>query len=207
MKIFNKILIIILVIFHLIGVIGMLVGNQAEFAQLSWLNLLISTVIALVSYKRKLYLYLTPFLIVVLFSFFIEVIGVKTSLLFGSYYYGSALGIKALEVPVLIGFLWLTLSIGAKSIVLRIKGLPKVFVFLFSSALLFFIDYLMEPIAVKLNFWTWTNGQIPVYNYICWFIFAFINQLFLKNVTTRNIVVEVLFLINVLFFMILNLLL
>ena len=53
MKIFNKILIIILVIFHLIGVIGMLVGNQNEFAQLSWMNLLISTIIVLVSYKRN----------------------------------------------------------------------------------------------------------------------------------------------------------
>jgi putative membrane protein len=31
-------------------------------------------------------------------------------------------------------------------------------------------DWLMEPVAVKLGFWTWLSLDIPVYNYVCWFI-------------------------------------
>ncbi len=40
-----------------------------------------------------------------------------------------------------------------------------------SLAVLF--DWLMEPVAVKLGFWTWHgDGTIPLYNYICWFIIS-----------------------------------
>jgi putative membrane protein len=34
----------------------------------------------------------------------------------------------------------------------------------------FFFDWLMEPVAIKLNYWSWTSADVPVYNYICWFI-------------------------------------
>jgi putative membrane protein len=30
-------------------------------------------------------------------------------------------------------------------------------------------DIILEPAAVKLQFWSWENGVIPLFNYICWF--------------------------------------
>jgi putative membrane protein len=33
-------------------------------------------------------------------------------------------------------------------------------------------DYILEPVAIKLHFWTWENGQIPLLNYICWFFIS-----------------------------------
>ena len=34
-------------------------------------------------------------------------------------------------------------------------------------------DWLMEPVAVKLGFWTWGgDGSIPLYNYICWLVIS-----------------------------------
>lgn len=201
---FNKSLIFVLIIFHSIGLIGMLCFNQKEFVQLSWLNLVVSTIISFLSYKKKMIKYTLPFIIVVLFSFFIEVVGVNTGLLFGDYFYGETLGLKVFNTPLLIGFLWLTLSLGAKSIVLRLPKLPKQIIYILSALLMVGIDFLIEPVAIKLGYWQWSSGVIPLYNYLCWFVFAYVNQLFLKKVNNRNIVLEVLFVINVLFFILLN---
>ena len=38
-------------------------------------------------------------------------------------------------------------------------------------ALLF--DWLMEPVAAQLGYWKWA-GEIPFYNYLCWFIVAIV---------------------------------
>jgi len=39
-------------------------------------------------------------------GFGVEVLGVKTELIFGSYHYGESLGYKWLSVPLLIGVNW-----------------------------------------------------------------------------------------------------
>ena len=51
-------------------------------------------------------------------GFFIEVIGVKTGLLFGVYHYGDSLGLKWLNVPLVMGINWILLSL------LQCWGLP-----------------------------------------------------------------------------------
>jgi putative membrane protein len=33
-------------------------------------------------------------------------------------------------------------------------------------------DWIMEPAAVKLGFWSWEGGQIPLLNYISWFLLS-----------------------------------
>ena len=33
-------------------------------------------------------------------------------------------------------------------------------------------DYILEPAAMKLNFWQWANNNIPWFNYSCWFIIS-----------------------------------
>ena len=37
-----------------------------------------------------------------------------------------------------------------------------------------FFDWLMEPVAVKLGYWQWINGEIPFFNYVSWFIISII---------------------------------
>ena len=32
-------------------------------------------------------------------------------------------------------------------------------------------DWFLEPLAIRLGFWKW-DGEIPVYNYICWFVIS-----------------------------------
>ena len=41
------------------------------------------------------------------------------------------------------------------------------------ATLAVFFDWIMEPVAVKLGYWQWLgDGEIPLYNYICWFIIS-----------------------------------
>ena len=42
----------------------------------------------------------------------LEIIGVKTGLIFGEYIYGNTLGFKVAEVPLIIGFNWLFVILG-----------------------------------------------------------------------------------------------
>jgi putative membrane protein len=201
---FNKILILVLVIFHVVGLLGMLFFDRRSFIELSWVNLLISTIIALISYKKKIVSFIIPFLLVVTVTFFAEVIGVKTAILFGHYKYGDVLGLKLLQVPLLIGFLWLTLSLGAKSIIKHFTNLPNQTVYVLSALLMVGIDYLIEPIAINFGYWEWQYVDVPIFNYTCWFLLAYVNQLLLIKVKCTNNVLEALFVINALFFSILN---
>jgi putative membrane protein len=201
---FNKILILVLVIFHVVGLLGMLFFDRRSFIELSWVNLLISTIIALISYKKKIVSFIIPFLLVVTVTFFAEVIGVKTAILFGHYKYGDVLGLKLLQVPLLIGFLWLTLSLGAKSIIKHFTNLPNQTVYVLSALLMVGIDYLIEPIAINFGYWEWQYVDVPIFNYACWFLLAYVNQLLLIKVKCTNNVLEALFVINALFFSILN---
>ncbi len=43
------------------------------------------------------------------------------------------------------------------------------------------MDVLIEPIAIKLNYWTWTDNTVPFSNYLAWFIIAMLMQLILTN--------------------------
>jgi putative membrane protein len=135
-----------------------------------------------------------------------EWIGVHTGLLFGNYYYGNNLGFKYFDVPLVIGLNWGLLVICAGSIANRFK-LETISTVILGAALMTGLDYLMEPVAIKSDFWHWKNGEIPIYNFVCWFLVALpLQWANLKwNKATSNKVYDALFIILVLFFTILNL--
>ena len=39
-----------------------------------------------------------------------------------------------------------------------------------TALLMVVFDFVMEPAAVKLRYWTWQDGIIPLQNYIAWFL-------------------------------------
>ena len=49
-------------------------------------------------------------IVIYLIGVLAEVLGVRYNMIFGNYYYGNSLGPQVLEVPLIIGFNWLTLS-------------------------------------------------------------------------------------------------
>jgi putative membrane protein len=68
-------------------------------------------------------------------------------------------------------------------------------------------DWIMEPVAVKLGFWTWLGtGEIPLWNYVCWFgISALLMAVFQAcSFPKRNLFAVHLLIIQTLFFLILR---
>jgi putative membrane protein len=61
---------------------------------------------------------------------------------------------------------------------------------------------LIEPVAIRLNFWQWQNNVIPKQNYFGWYIIGFLQlavfTYFLPNV--KNKIGVVMLLIQFLFF-------
>lgn len=116
-------------------------------------------------------------IIVYIITFSLEVIGVKTGYVFGSYYYGDVLGLKFFDVPLIIGFNWVLIILGAIGIASRIhKNVFQIALLTGIFAVLF--DIMLEPVAIKLGYWNWTNGFIPLQNYYAWFGIAFFASLF-----------------------------
>jgi putative membrane protein len=108
-----------------------------------------------------------------LFAFFAEVIGVKYGIIFGNYYYGEALGYKILSVPVIIIINWMIILAGSIS-VSEIISKNKIVIIFLSAFFAIIFDYLMEPVAMYFNYWSWANGTIPFINYLTWGILIFI---------------------------------
>ena len=68
-------------------------------------------------------------------------------------------------------------------------------------------DYILEPVAIKLDYWQWTEGQIPVYNFICWMGVSYLLQWIYQRMKLAEVnkVAESLFLMMFIFFTLLML--
>lgn len=199
-------LIFILLILHLVGISGILVPQTKSLVlSLSFLNLLIGFCLLLVSVFKNKYSFLFFMGIAFVFGFGSELIGVHTGLLFGNYTYGSNLGPKLFAVPLIIGINWGVLSVTSASLTesFKINNFIKATL---NSLIMVLFDFLMEPVAMKSDFWAWQNDDIPIYNFICWFLISLILQLiylfFFKFETNK--VFKALFLIQLVFFLLLN---
>jgi putative membrane protein len=207
MRIKEPTLIAILIIFYLVGTVGILIpAYKNSFLALSFFNLILSFVLMLFA-RRKQFL---PFLLFLIVCFIVgigvEWIGIHTGYLFGEYSYGKNLGAKFFGVPWVIGLNWGLLIVTSASIVNKFN--TSVYIKAVLAALLMTgLDYLMEPVAVESNFWTWKNGSIPMYNYVCWFFVSLPLQLlyFKFKLAETNKVFSTLFLILALFFILLTL--
>lgn len=109
--------------------------------------------------------------IIVLFGGFIfEAVGVKTGWIFGDYVYGDVLQPQINHVPIAIGFAWLGIQISSLGFAQWIsRNRINVYVLAIITALLMVLfDVLMEPSAIYLGYWTWTDGHPPLHNYVGW---------------------------------------
>lgn len=135
----------------------------------------------------------------------VEWIGVHTGFLFGDYHYGSVLGPKVAGVPLIIGVNWAMLSVVSAALLSSLKLAFWLEVIL-AAILMVFLDFLMEPVAVKLGFWYWKGGLIPSFNYVCWFLIAGLLQFVYRKwrLNETNNVAVALFIYMTIFFTFLN---
>lgn len=151
----------------------------------------------------------TPFIIwcgsVILYGIGIEWLGVKTSAIFGTYHYGEILGWRIDGIPLIIGVNWLILAYCSKDIAERVFKLPIASI-MFAAFLMVFLDFFIEPVAIKLGFWYWPNNEVPWQNYIGWFLVSiglFSITHFLK-MKWENKISILMYLLLLFFFMILK---
>ena len=113
--------------------------------------------------------------IVTVVSFITEAIGVKTGIIFGVYSYGPVLWPQIVGVPIAIGFAWFLMLISSIALMQRLPFINCSNIWtqiLVIAALMTFFDFMMEPAAIKLNYWSWQNGTVPIQNYAAWFIIS-----------------------------------
>jgi len=131
-------------------------------------------------------------LLVLVGSFGIEWLGVQTGIIFGNYTYGTTLQPLLFNVPIAIGFAWLGILLSSIAVIqyfwLNFSRFHFLLKGIFIAAVMVIFDGVMEPAAMKLNYWNWEANRIPIQNFVSWFlisfIFAFIGfrmQLFKRN--------------------------
>lgn len=163
----------IIILFHLVGLYGFLRPELSEFfIDLVPFHLLLMLLLLIFSIKERSSHILLFAGIIFTAGFLIELIGVNTDAVFGSYTYGKALGIKLWQTPLLIGINWLIL-VYCTGIFLKQFKIKNRFLFsLLGALILLSLDILIEPVAMRFDYWTWDGSVIPVQNYLAWFLFS-----------------------------------
>lgn len=191
---------------HLFGAI-IIKGNLIEnFILLTPFNLIISLVLMIWTHEKVSKKFITICLISFITGFTFEFIGTNTGLIFGDYTYGQTLGFKIGHVPLIIGVNWLILVYSSAAVVNYFLEKAHIVVkSIISAILMVSLDFFIEPVAMKYDFWSWANDVIPIQNYIAWFVIA----LFLLIITHHSIIIKnkiaiALFIAQSLFFIILN---
>jgi len=164
---------------YIVGILGICAEvSRDQILLFTPLNLLFTTGMYLWSnegLERQLF---KASAIVALIGYFIEVAGVKTGVLFGSYYYGATLGPQVLEVPPTMALNWVLLSLSSFGIFFS-WDINKYLKMALAAGLMVGLDYFIEPVAMGLDFWQWEGGVVPFKNYVMWFFTAYIIQFIL----------------------------
>ena len=174
----KKIAIAVIIVFHLVGLFGFLIPvTQPYFIKLVPFHLLLMFAVIVLSYNanvKRLLLFVSG---IFLCGFLVEVLGVHTGKIFGSYYYGNTLGYKIAAVPLLMGVNWVILIFSVGQMMKSHKIRNSILASLLGAIVLVGFDYFLEPVAMKFNYWHWDWKEIPVQNFIAWFI---VSVIFLK---------------------------
>jgi putative membrane protein len=181
----------IAVLFHTIGLVGLLYFDKDFFLAATPINLLLSFALLIWTQTGKNTYFFLFALICFAVGIVVEIIGINTGILFGDYTYGKVLGPKLQNVPVLIGVNWFIIiycsGISIHTLLMKAinriaadtgktpMALKALSVIVDGATLAVFFDWLMEPVAVKLGYWVWNgDGSIPMFNYICWFVVSLV---------------------------------
>lgn len=162
---------------HISGLLGMLFYDLDFFASFTSINLFLMSIILFLNIKIKSKYHVLSILLIFLIGMITEILGVNYGLIFGDYEYGNNLGFKLFGVPFLIGVNWILLTaISANISALITKNKNIVLTVIIGALLMLAMDFVMEPIAPKLDLWKFNNLIVPTSNYIGWLIIGLFTQ-------------------------------
>ncbi|MBD3157287.1 MAG: carotenoid biosynthesis protein [Candidatus Lokiarchaeota archaeon] len=132
-------------------------------------------------------------LILILFAIFpviIESIGISTGIPYGSFHYAETMGFKILGlVPWSVTFAFGPLLLGSMTVTTRLSqnaslAIPA------SAIVLVLVDLVLDPAAVVLNIWVWSQPGayygVPLVNFVGWFITGTVASIIFHLLTRAN---------------------
>jgi len=198
----------LIITFNVTGMIGFIIpATQHLFMALVPWHLLLMSVFMVMSHEQLNGKFVLFLILIYIPTFFAEWIGVHTHLLFGNYFYGSTMGYKLGGIPIIMGITWFLLiystgtamqQLGMRNVLLRV---------ITGSAILVLLDMLIEPIAMRFDYWHWVGDIVPLKNYWGWLLVSVI-MLFVFEAfrfKKQSMVAPVLLLMQFVFFGVLNL--
>ena len=197
----------LLIAMHVAGIVGLYFeGSRALFQSLTPFNLLLTAAIIFHFEEGKNAKYFIFIIFTFLFGFLIEVAGVKTGVIFGEYAYGPTLGLKLFDVPLLIGVNWAVLiyitGITSKSLSKNFWARCN-----YGASMMLLLDMVIEPVAIRFDFWQWAGADIPHRNYFSWYLISFFLHIIFQKLdfSKNNPLALKLLLVEFAFFVSLNL--
>ena len=162
---------------HVSGFLGMVFYDLDFFAGFTSINLSLMSIIVFTNIKLTNKNQIFSLLLIFLVGMLSEFIGVNYGLIFGEYIYGNNLGFKLFGVPLLIGLNWVILTVICANIAsILIKNNSILMMIILGTTLMLIMDFVMEPIAPKLDLWKFKNLVVPKSNYIGWLIISILTQ-------------------------------
>lgn len=197
------------VLVHFSGSIGIAFFSPSFFIPFTPVNLFLMLLLLILNEQQINFQFVQAFLMAVVVGMTTEMIGVNTGLLFGDYSYGEVFGRKLFGVPVLIGINWFCIVYASHVVAKKfnrstLKG--KLPIALLAASIATAFDWIMEPVAMKLGFWNWSDGQIPMFNYYCWFVISFAVSIAFEylKIEARNKFAPYFLMVQALFFLFLR---
>ena len=173
----KNISIFIIWLVHISGFLGMLFYELDFFAGFTSVNLFVMSIILFLNFKLNSWRQILSILSIFLIGMITESLGVNYGLIFGEYEYGNNLGFKLFDVPFLIGINWIILTVISANIASFLTKNKNILLTVIIGALLMLaMDFVMEPIAPKLDMWRFKNLIVPPSNYIGWLIIGLLTQ-------------------------------
>lgn len=173
---------------YAVGIAAVLLGHADNLMLLTPFNLVFASAIILYNASGINRTYMIWFLVIAFAGYFIEVAGVKTGIIFGEYSYGAGLGYKMLEVPLILGLNWAILVFATAAVTRPLK-VNVVMKSALAASIMVAYDVLLEPVAIRFDFWSWAGGPVPFQNYFAWWVISFLMLLgthrFIKNLENR----------------------
>lgn len=177
------------VVVYLVGIVGHLVAPLRPFMrQVTPLVLAVTGLVvfgsAVASSGIRLLLWGA---VTYLGTFTLEAVGVLTGRIFGAYRYGVVLGPMLFNVPLVIGFNWVIVVLGAVMLAERMTS-STLAAAVYAGFLALVFDLVLEPVAVYLGYWSWVapgrativvppSVPVPALNFVAWFLISFVAAL------------------------------
>jgi putative membrane protein len=157
-----------LIIIYVVGIAGLWSPYELIFRQLTPLNLLLTGAVLLYYHRGWNTQFIVFAVFVVIAGYAVEWVGVHTGLVFGTYSYGTTLGLRLDGVPLIIGLNWLILVYGIGHLLFFVQW-NRLMKALSGAALMVVTDVFLEVVAIHFGFWNWEGGAVPIDNYLGWF--------------------------------------